>query len=238
MLRISAITLLFCGFVSIGLAQDSAKKAGVIKHTTPKVTTYQKPQAKPAAIVQAAKPVPAIKQEILAPAAVNLDKSLNGQYQYMLTKLYHYQQPFAAELWRNTIDTLNINRKQLKVSQAKIIAQGKIIDSLKADVTTKDQTLAEANGRVNSVSLLGMPVTKATYNLIMWGLVIVFGVVAAIVLARSGSYSREAKHRTQLYNDLEEEFKTYKAKANDKEKKLARELQTERNKVDELMGRG
>ena len=72
----------------------------------------------------------------------------------------------------------------------------------------------------------------------MWGLVILFGATAAVVIARSGLHSREARYRINLYNELEEEFKTYKAKANEKEKKLARELQTERNKLDELRGNG
>ena len=64
-------------------------------------------------------------------------------------------------------------------------------------------------------------------------LVVVFGITAAIVIARSGLHSREATYRTKLYTELEEEYKTFKAKANEKEKKLARELQTERNKLDD-----
>ena len=72
----------------------------------------------------------------------------------------------------------------------------------------------------------------------MWGLVVFFGVIAFAVIARSAGYRREATYRTQLYTELEEEFKTFKTKANDKEKKLARELQTERNKLDDLLGRG
>ncbi|NNU34318.1 hypothetical protein HK413_09460 [Mucilaginibacter sp. S1162] len=72
----------------------------------------------------------------------------------------------------------------------------------------------------------------------MWGLVLIVGAIAGVVLARSGGARKEAAYRTTLYNELEEEFKTYKAKANEKEKKLARELQTERNKLDELTGRG
>ncbi len=91
---------------------------------------------------------------------------------------------------------------------------------------------------MDAVDLLGISVTKSGYNLIMWGLVLVFGITAIVVIARTGSYRREAKYRTDLYTELEEEYKTYKSKANEKEKKLARELQTERNKLDELLGRG
>ncbi|MES2109156.1 MAG: hypothetical protein V4577_10430, partial [Bacteroidota bacterium] len=95
----------------------------------------------------------------------------------------------------------------------------------------------QSNARVNAVNFLGIYIDKSLYNMIMWGLVIALGITAAIVIYRTGSFSREAKYRVDLYNELDEEFKAYKAKANEKEKKLARELQTERNKVDELMGR-
>jgi hypothetical protein len=242
MLKLRAITILFCGITTLSYGQDSTKKTPVTKPATtvavPNKFHAVKPVTAPA--TKPAAPVATTVKHDVTPAAapVNLDKSLNGQYQYLLTKLYHYQQPFVAEFWRNAIDTLNSNKSKLKGAQAKLTEQGKLVDSLKADVTSKDQTLNESNAKVNSVSLLGIPVSKSTYNIIMWGLVIVFGAAAGIVIARSGGYSREAKYRTQLYNELDEEFKTYKAKANDKEKKLARELQTERNKVDELMGRG
>ena len=133
---------------------------------------------------------------------------------------------------------MNADRKKLQEAEAKLIAQTKTAADLKGAVSEKDKSLAESTARVNSVNLLGIYIDKSVYNLIMWGLVIVLGATATIVIYRSGSHSREAKYRIDLYNELEEEFKTYKAKANEKEKKLARELQTERNKVDELMGRG
>ena len=164
---------------------------------------------------------------------VAVDKSLNAQYQDLLTKVYGYQKPFVSALWKNVTDTINSNRRKLKEAQATITTQTQTIKDLEGEVTEKEESLAVAD----SISLLGAPLPKSTYNLIMWGLVIVAGSIAAIVIARSGSNKREATYRTQLYNELEEEFKTYKSKANEKEKKLARELQTERNKVDELMGR-
>ncbi len=169
---------------------------------------------------------------------VSTDKSLAGQYQYVLSKTYHYQQPMIAALWKNINDTLNLARKNLKDAQAKLTAQGKAITDLQNDAKAKEQTLNEANSRRDEIGLLGMYMPKSTYNLLMWGLVLGFGLALVIVILRTAGHSREARYRTTLYEELNEEFTAYKAKANDKEKKLARELQTERNKVDELMGRG
>ena len=166
------------------------------------------------------------------------DKTLSGQYKYLLTKTYHAQEPFIASFYKNLKDTINTERRKLQEAETKLAAQTKTTGDLQSNVTEKEKSLAQSNARVNSVNFLGIYIDKSVYNLIMWGLVLVLGATAAIVIGRSGAASREARYRAQLYNELEEDYKNYKAKANEKEKKLARELQTERNKVDELMGRG
>jgi hypothetical protein len=58
------------------------------------------------------------------------------------------------------------------------------------------------------------------------------------VILRSAKHIHEAKYRSSLYEEISQEYQSYKTKANDKEKKLARELQDERNKLDELKNRG
>ena len=239
--QILLITLLisYCGLT---YAQDTTKKAATVKTTAakPKYTAYKKPATTPVTPPGNAAATTPVQQRPLAPVqpATPVDKSLRGQYQYLLTKVYNYQQPLVAALFKNYSDTLKVTRKQLTEANTRLAEQTKTIDTLKASASTKDQSLAESKAKVDEVSLLGMPLSKSTYNLIMWGLVIGFGVIAAIVIARSGSHSREASYRIKLYNELEEEYKTYKTKANEKEKKLARELQTERNKNDELTGKG
>ncbi len=166
------------------------------------------------------------------PAVV--DKSLNGQYQALLTKVYNYQQPFVAAFWKSVRDSLNNSRQQLKAANEKLAANTQSVTELQNTVAARETELSKAE----SVDFLGISFSKNGYSAMMWGLVLVLGAVAAFVIFRSGSARSEAAYRTKLYSELEEEYKAYKAKANEKEKKLARELQTERNKVDELLGRG
>lgn len=224
-------------------AQDSLKKS-----KPPVKTAPVKPVYKPSPYAAKNYPV-AGKPGITAatsfktlittadPSQLN-DKSLNGQYQYLLSKTYHYQQPLISALWKNVMDTLSVTRRQLKEAQSKLTAQNQTVSSLKADVNNKDQSLTESNQKVDSISVFGLLLPKATYNLVMFGLVAGLAVALFIVIAATAKYKHEAKYRIGLYDELDEEYKTFKLKANDKEKKLARELQTERNKVDELLGRG
>jgi|SRR6185503_47359 len=259
------VTLFFCCILLFSYAQDTAKKATPVKVATKYKTykqvakyhtritdtakrnkylkthhylyRYHSRKTDTAKIKNGARDTAAVKPMAVVPA-VPVDKSLNGQYQFLLTKVYHYQQPLISALWKSAMDTLNFGKRQLKDAQSKLTIQRKTIDSLKADAASKDQTLSTSHARADEVNILGLSLSKTVYNLITWGLILLFGVTAVSVIARSANYRHEAKEKAQLYQELEDEFKAYKTKANDKEKKLARELQTERNKVDELMGRG
>jgi hypothetical protein len=219
---VSALALfLSASGLNTAIAQDTAKK----KTSAPAKASWTKPA------------IPAYGAQPGAATPVNTDKSLNGQYQYVASKVYNYQKPPLAAFYKNVTDTLRAERKKARELQQKLSAQGEKVQSLQSDVTAKEQSLNESNSKVDAISLLGIPVSKSLYNSIMWGLVIVFGAMATVVILQSGSARREAKYRIKLYEDLDEEYKAYKVKANEKEKKLARELQTERNKVDELLGR-
>jgi hypothetical protein len=230
--KISAI-ILICLSTALGYSKDNNKKITTEHNAILQTVPAKAPvQGKPAMTYRTFQ-----RRPTAADSALMRDKTLNGQYKYLLTKIYHYQEPYVTSLYKNFRDTINADRRKLQDAETKLAAQTKTTADLQTDVAQKDKSLTESNARVDAVNFLGVSISKSIYNLIMWGLVLAFGITAFVVIARSGSYSREAKYRINLYNELEEEFKTYKAKANEKEKKLARELQTERNKVDELMGR-
>jgi len=209
-------------------AQDSVKK--VQKKVIPVV-------AKP---VYQATPAPYAYRARYAPAPVQtgpVDNSLNGQFNTFYKRMERWQQADANTFHKNFMDTLNLERRKLKEANAKLAEQTKTVAALQGDVSTKDQTLSQSLTKVNSIGFLGIPMSKSAYNVLMWGLVLVLGGGLAAVIFLSASSRREAAYRIQLHDELSQEFAAYKAKANEKEKKLARELQTERNKLDDLMGR-
>lgn len=238
-ISITAISILICGIVSFCYSQDSIKKSNpaqaIQKPSTPVTKTYQPhiSKADSVALKRLLQRTAVPKADTNTPVVIT-DKSLNGQYAFLLTKVYHYQQPFLSAFWKSASDTLKFYRQKQNEALSKLAAQNKLIDSLKTQITNKDEALST---KVEEITFLGIRMPLSTYNIIAWGLAIAFALTTIIVLSTSGRSRHEAKYRTTLYNELEEEFKTFKTKANDKEKKLARELQTERNKLEELLGK-
>jgi hypothetical protein len=228
------IYLLFAGINSYG--QDSTKAAKPVAKK-PAVVKYIPPPIRPTVQVPAQQQ-PGANQPLPQPTTpAVVDHSLEGQYNDILSHTYSYHVPPLVAYHKSIMDSLNTEKRKFRDAQQRLIAQAKVIADLQGSVNGKDQSLTESANKQNQISFVGIPLSKGTFTLVMWALVIVLGGALAIVVYTSGSNRSEAAYRIKLYEELEDEFKAYKAKANDKEKKLARELQTERNKVDELMGK-
>lgn len=181
--------------------------------------------------------------QVLPDTTKNTDPSLNGQYQFMLKKsktLYGAKlinPSRLTSLWKSVSDTLRKERKQLQEAKLEIKTQSQNISSLKGEVSGKENSLADATASVNEIKFLGISFNKGTYNTIVWAIIIILGAGLAIVIFQSGKYRKEATYRTQLYQEVADEYQAHKIKAKDKEMKLARELQDERNKWDDARGR-
>lgn len=180
----------------------------------------------------------------LTPDSTKADSSLKGQYQMILSKSrtldgYKLVNPTRiGTFWKNVNDTLTTERRRLINATKKIKEQEKSIADLKAGISGKENSLASAKAKVNEISFLGISFAKSTYNTIVWTLIIGLAAALAIVILRSAKHIHEARYRSTLYEEIAQEYQSYKTKANDKEKKLARELQDERNKLEELRSRG
>jgi hypothetical protein len=174
----------------------------------------------------------------------NKDFSLKGQYQFMLSRSknfdgYRLINPSRlASVWKSVNDTLRKERQELATAKAKIAQQNSSISGLKTNINEKEDTLNNAQAKVDEINFLGIGFNKGTYNIIVWSLIIGLALALFIVIARSAKNILEAKHRTQLYEEVNAEYQAFKAKANEKERKLARELQDERNAMEELRSRG
>jgi hypothetical protein len=188
--------------------------------------------------------VSGIFQESIAQDSTKIDRSLHGQYLELLTKSKSFYgskiiSPDRLSIyWKNVRDTLNTERQQLRITKAKVTQLQKDILELKGQVQGRETALSSSNQKLNQITFLGIAFEKGTYNTIVWTLIIILALALIVVIIRSAKHIHESKYRSTLYEEVATEYQSYKVKANDKEKKLARELQDERNKFEEYKTRG
>jgi hypothetical protein len=170
----------------------------------------------------------------------NTDLTLNGQYQFLLSRSrsingYKLVNPYRlTAVWKSVKDTLTKERAELIKSNTQIAEQAKTIDTLKRQAKGNETVVTNANAKLDEINFLGISFSKGSYNMIVWGIIVILAISLFVVIARSAKNILEAKHRTQLYDEITSEYHSYKAKASEKERKLARELQDERNIVEEM----
>ncbi len=219
-------------------ATQKPKKAVPATVTTPASKTLQ---AKTSAKVVADSAKSVIKQPVIEVRPK--DNSLKGQYEDLLRyswmqKGYKVINPGRLSgLWKSVNDSLASNKKQIADIKKKLEEQTRQINELKSSPTSSNATTEKSVTSSNQIEVLGMYVDTSTYNWIVWGTILVLALALATVLFTTTKSSLDAKQHKQQYNEISEEYNTFKAKSKEKELRLARELQTERNTIEELLAK-
>lgn len=84
------------------------------------------------------------------------------------------------------------------------------------------------------ISFFGIPINKWLFNILVLAVVAGLSLFILLLLGRTRLVNNAMKEKLDSLQSITDEFEQYKRKALEKEKKLSRELQTERNKLLEL----
>lgn len=164
------------------------------------------------------------------------DSSLNGQFDKIYRTSTNYQvykvisKEKYLQLKKNVLDSLK-NVKSLVIEKENLLQQEKENSKKTKELLSKTQIdLEVANKKENSISLFGLQLSKVSYNLILWGIVLLlfFGLSYFIFkFFRSNILTKEAQDNLEV---VEQEFEQHRKKSLEREQKLRRQLQDEINK--------
>jgi len=162
--------------------------------------------------------------------------TIESQFDYLYRKSSSYQEykvvkkTFYQKIKGNVLDSMQALKKDLVDTKKLVEVQGNEIKSLKSDLLTTNDNLVSVTKEKDDIKFLGMPMTKASYNSLLW--TIIFSLVALLLffIFRFKSSNTITVQSKNLLNDTEKEFEAYKAKALEREQKVRRELQDELNK--------
>ncbi len=172
---------------------------------------------------------------------LSLDKgTIESQFQYLYKKSGNYN---AEGKRYEVVRTINLDKLKKNVLDSVVAARTNAAE-LKNTISTHEATIETLNSKLkettdnlatvtdekDSMSLVGAQVSKATYNVILWTIII--GLLLLLLLfiykfRRSNILTQDAKSNLA---ELETEYEDHRRRALEREQKISRQLQDEINK--------
>ncbi len=168
----------------------------------------------------------------------SLDRgSIDSQFEYVYQKSGNYR---ADGKRYEVVRTLNLDKLRRNVRDS-LAAFNKNKAELRATISGNEATIASLNDKLeqttgnlnrvteekDSMSFFGLLVSKGSYNLIMWTVIIVLFLTLLLFIYRyrnSNYLTQEAKVRL---SELEQEYEDHRRRALEREQKISRQLQDE-----------
>ena len=164
------------------------------------------------------------------------DGTIDNQFEYVIRRSNRYQEykvvktDWLYTLKAHTMDSLQALETRLDSTLTVIESQNKTIGGLQSELDTTKSDLAQTNEEKDNISLLGIPMSKGLYKIVMWSIVaglLVLLVAFIIKFKNSNAVTRATKKALQ---EMDEEFEEHRRTALEREQKVRRQLQDEINK--------
>ena len=125
---------------------------------------------------------------------------------------------------------MKVLKNELAGTKQKVTSQNTEINELKGALKNTNDNLTNVTMEKDNIKLLGIPLTKSSYNTILWSIIIGLVLFLLFFIYRFKNSNSVTKQANKSLAEIEEEFFAFKTIALEREQKVRRELQDEINK--------
>ncbi|MFN4763909.1 hypothetical protein ACKGJN_12340 [Gillisia sp. Q332] len=134
-------------------------------------------------------------------------------------------------LKKNTSEFISKLNDEITTQQNTIDQHQQEISELKSELETTRQNLEKVTAEKDAITFLGVPFSKSGYMSLMWGIITVLIIALVFFIFRFKKGHAQTSEARRNLSATEKEFEVYRTKALEKEQRLGRLLQDERNKA-------
>ncbi|MBL7875050.1 MAG: hypothetical protein JNL53_05270 [Cyclobacteriaceae bacterium] len=170
------------------------------------------------------------------------DLNLKDRYQVMKSGSQTYEDYKVIKeyildgFWKITLDSVNKQQASINDLESRITAlEGELLASQKA-IKEQQASVEEIVYDSKHISVIGIPFGKGAFLILTAIVVGALAIVIVTIMGRMKIARATMKEKELIAHTLTQEFDEYKKKALEKQTKLSRELQNERNKLFEMRG--
>lgn len=132
--------------------------------------------------------------------------------------------------WKINTDSINEQHAQLRLANSRIDSLHVELKNVQKELVDQKASMEEIVYDSKHISVIGIPFGKGTFLVLVATLLAGLLVFLGIILGRMKILNSGMKEKSLIAHTITQEFEEYKRKALEKQTKLSRELQNERNK--------
>jgi uncharacterized protein YoxC len=166
--------------------------------------------------------------------------SLKDRFAIMKAKSQTYQnykvikESVLDGVWKIIQDSLNAKQATIRTANQQIAQLKGEVQKTEQAMKAKDESVKEVVYDSAHINVLGIDFAKGVFLSIVGILIAALVAFLVFVMARMKVLDKSIREKTLTINMVSNEYEEYKKKAMEKQTKLSRELQDERNRLQEL----
>ena len=176
------------------------------------------------ASLYAAPPAATLKQQF-----EELKEGSNSYQDYKVVK-----ETRLNAFWHTVADTLAQYQQQVAANRKQISELSQEVAVVKGQLNEQQSQVSSLEHDKARITFLGMDLLKNTYTTVVWLLIGTLFVTLLTLLYRFRISHRITAGTQRDHAHLQEEFEEFRKRAHEREVRIKRELQTERNRVEEI----
>ncbi len=177
-----------------------------------------------------------------AKAIEDTELNLKARYQVMKSGSQTYEdykvikEVILDGFWKITIDSISKQQIMINDAQREIAALKNEALKIQNDLKAHQASVEGITFESSHISVLGIPFGKGAFIFLSAALIAGLVIAVFVLLGRMKILNSGMKEKALIAHAITQEFDEYKRKALEKQTKLSRELQNERNKIVEQRG--
>lgn len=173
--------------------------------------------------------------------ALNKDnQTLRERYLVMKTKSQNYQdykvikENLLDSWWKIVLDSVQAKQATIAQARSEVAKLQTELNQNQEALKAKEASMQDVVYASTHINVLGIDFDKGFFASLVGFIILALGVTIAVIMYTLKANRRVLKEKSDLAVAIGAEYEDYKRKAMDKQTKLSRELQNERNKLQEL----
>lgn len=175
-----------------------------------------------------------------AQAVEEEENTLDKQYETLMRVSTTYQEYKVIKhvrlnaFWKNIQDSIQTAQVKQQTLKQEIVDLNEELITTQNNLVEVTSNLETSNHDRDRIDFIGIPLTKAFYNSVVWGIIFILGGLAILFFYRFNKSNAITRSTKKECDTLFNEYDNYKKNTRDKELQLKRELQTAINTIEDL----